>query len=692
VDAEAFWGMGAQFRLLSMGSISLGTSMRDAIIKELSSAIHGYAANAEEALACRGCMQPWVHHVLQQVQGMVDQLPVYTRTQDFMRDVLKANDYVQESMPGSLPRMKAAVEGLHAHFTVSFVDKVRENFCVFCTKGYIQDMQKDLQQPNGAYQDITAAHPDPEQLAHDMHMHLLRDGRYDCVMKVRPVCKLPFYAATCKLHKDPVKLRYLSCSSSVVLTDPAVYLTQFFRGIQSDVYSLWHNQMLAIGYPERPGHVYMPWFIPSSAYVLPTVRDFNARRMPFSLFLQRGMQSAWDFNRLFTSLPQQDLKQRMRSLIHQVFLLHPGAAGVKVHKKKGLPLEWLNHIGPASTWCPRSDTGRKVQAQIFTEASLADLFDYIIDHTYVQFGGRLYQQHIGIPMGINFAVFLSNYYLFTYEYDFLHQLHAALHAAADVDHGYAPAATWAVLQRSDPLQPPVAPQQQPSRWEPVPQEVSRKDVARMLLDAYQYTVRYVDDLLSIANPAFSSLLYTTSVWHGFHGIYPPQLQLTPGSKGRKVVYMDLHLEALAIPAPELSGAPFASIETTLYDKCIHGPLVGLSIVKYPHITSNLSWECKYNILTTEFFRLIRNITSQSDFCLHMARIIVHLLVRGYQLQLLVSRLQDLMRRHYYHWVVPWSEVFKEVLLCIAASQLDNMFPGLGTVLAEQITLAQFLQH
>jgi hypothetical protein len=70
-------------------------------------------------------------------------------------------------------------------------------------------MQKDLQQPNGAYQDITAAHPDREQLAHDMHMHPLRDGRYDCVMKVRPVCKLPFYAATCKLHKDPFKLRYL---------------------------------------------------------------------------------------------------------------------------------------------------------------------------------------------------------------------------------------------------------------------------------------------------------------------------------------------------------------------------------------------------------------------------------------------------------------------------------------------------
>ena len=450
--------------------------------------------------------------------------------------------------------------------------------------------------------------------------------------------------------------------------------------------------MVAIGYREHPDHRYTPWFIPSSSDVLPPVRAFNARRMPFSLFIQRGMQSAWDFNRLFTNLPQQDLKQRMRHLVHEVFLLHPGAVAVKVHRMKGTTLEWLPHVGAVTTWCPRNAHGRREQAQIFTEASLADLFDFIIDHTYVQFGGRVYQQRIGIPMGINFSVFLSNYYLFTYEYDFMHQLHVALGDPGSIDHGYAPAATWALLQQvSEREQQP-----HPSRWEPQLPEVSRKDIARMLLDFYQYTVRYVDDLLSIANPAFASLLYTNWEWHGFRGIYPSQPQLSPGSHGRTVVYMDIHVDAVAYPASELSDAPAVALETTLYDKCIHGPLKGLSIIKYPHITSNLPWGCKLNILTTEFHRLLRNITSQPDFCMHLARIMVRLVSRGYRLQLLIARLVSLMRQHYYNWTQAWPyvlvQVLEQILEQIAAMHLDNIIPGLGSIVFEQIMLARHYRH
>ena len=545
-----------------------------------------------------------------------------------------------------------------------------------------------MQAPNGAYHDVTAPHPDPEQLAKDLHVHLQHDGRYECIMKAKPVCKLPFYAATCKLHKDPIKLRYLSCSSDVVLTEPAVYVTQFFRGAHDDVYRMWHDKMLAIGYPEHPGHHYRPWFIPSSSHVLPTVADFNARRMPFSLFIQRGMQSTWDFNRLFNNLPQQDLKQRMRHLIHEVFLMHPGAVAVKVFRIKGTALEWLPHVGAVSTWCSRNAYGRREQAQIFTEASLADLFDFLIDQTYVQFGGRVYQQHIGIPMGINFAVFLSNYYLFTYKYDFLHQLHVAMGDPAGIDHGYAPAATWALLQQVSEQHSFAGPSTRPSRWETSSQEVSGKDIARLLLDSYQCTVRYVDDLLSIANPAFASLLYTNSVWHGFRGIYPPELQLTAGSHGRVVVYMDVHITARAYPAPELSGAQAVALGTTLYDKCIHGPLAGLSIIKYPHITSNLSWQCKYNILTTEFHRLLHNITSQSDFCLHVARIMVRLVVRGYQLQLLIEHLIALLRCHHFNWTQAWPSVVVEILQQLAAMHLDNIIPGLGPIVFLHIMLAR----
>jgi hypothetical protein len=457
--------------------------------------------------------------------------------------------------------------------------------------------------------------------------------------------------------------------------------------------------MLAVGYHPYPDHIYKPWFIPASSQVVPMAQYFNARRMPYSLFVQRGMQTTWDFNRLFTNLPQQDLKLRMHDLIHQVFAMHPEAVAVKVFHKKLVPIEWLSAVGPQETWCERNSRGVRMKAQIFTEQSLCDLFDYIIDHTYVQFGGHIYQQHIGIPMGINFAVYLSNYYLFTYEYDFLHQLRTALEAPQGVEHDYSPAVVWSITQQPGFMVQEAVAEPHRSRWEPTlepPVPVTHKDLARMLLDAYQYTIRYVDDLLSIANPAFASLLYTNMHWHGFHGIYPPQLQLSPGSQGHKVVYMDLHVEAVAHPAPEVPGGLVAELQTTLYDKCLHGPLVGLGIIKYPHIISNLSWQCKYNIIITEFHRFMRNITVLPNFCFHMARIIITLLQRGYQLQLLLARLQQLLRRHRYNWRQSWHYIFLEVLLQLgmqaAALHLDTVFPGLGLVLQQQIALAQQLRH
>jgi hypothetical protein len=87
----------------------------------------------------------------------------------------------------------------------------------------------------------------------------------------------------------------------VVLTEPAVYITQFFRGIQDDVYDMWNSKMLALGFQRHLGFIYKPWFIPASSQVKPTVKLFNERRMPFQLFLSRGLQTSWDFNRLFTN-------------------------------------------------------------------------------------------------------------------------------------------------------------------------------------------------------------------------------------------------------------------------------------------------------------------------------------------------------------------------------------------------------
>jgi hypothetical protein len=57
------------------------------------------------------------------------------------------------------------------------------------------------------------------------------------------------------------------------------------------------------------------------------------------------------------------------------------------------------------------------------EASdLISWLDFLLDNLFIFFGYFAYRQCIGIPMGTNCAVYLANFYLFTYEFDFINCL------------------------------------------------------------------------------------------------------------------------------------------------------------------------------------------------------------------------------------------------------------------------------
>ena len=50
------------------------------------------------------------------------------------------------------------------------------------------------------------------------------------------------------------------------------------------------------------------------------------------------------------------------------------------------------------------------------------MFVFLIDNIFVIFGGRVFQQTIGIPMGTNSAPLLANLFLYSYEADFIQWL------------------------------------------------------------------------------------------------------------------------------------------------------------------------------------------------------------------------------------------------------------------------------
>ena len=53
---------------------------------------------------------------------------------------------------------------------------------------------------------------------------------------------------------------------------------------------------------------------------------------------------------------------------------------------------------------------------------LCKTIKFLIDNISVQFGGRLFRQVIGIPVGTNCAPLLADLFLYSYESEFLHKM------------------------------------------------------------------------------------------------------------------------------------------------------------------------------------------------------------------------------------------------------------------------------
>ena len=47
------------------------------------------------------------------------------------------------------------------------------------------------------------------------------------------------------------------------------------------------------------------------------------------------------------------------------------------------------------------------------------MLEFLVDNILVDFGGKVFQQIIGIPMGTNCAPLLADIFLYSYEADFI---------------------------------------------------------------------------------------------------------------------------------------------------------------------------------------------------------------------------------------------------------------------------------
>ena len=58
----------------------------------------------------------------------------------------------------------------------------------------------------------------------------------------------------------------------------------------------------------------------------------------------------------------------------------------------------------------------------YTANDICKMIEFLVDNIYVRFGGQLFQQMVGIPMGTNCAPLLADLFLYSYENEFIDKL------------------------------------------------------------------------------------------------------------------------------------------------------------------------------------------------------------------------------------------------------------------------------
>ena len=120
----------------------------------------------------------------------------------------------------------------------------------------------------------------------------------------------------------------------------------------------------------------------------------------------------------------------------------------------------------------------------FSETDIINMLEFLIDNIFAMFGGRVFQQTVGIHMGTNCAPLLTDLFLYSYEADFIQGL----------------------LKKNE------------------------KKLAR----SFNSTFSYIDDVLSLYNSRFGDFV---------DSIYPIELEIkNTTDTDRSASYIDLHFE------------------------------------------------------------------------------------------------------------------------------------------------------
>ncbi len=396
-------------------------------------------------------------------------------------------------------------------------------------------------------------------------------------------------------------MRPLVNSHATTNTKLSLNLIMAFKALRPELDLIYNTAYAAAGLGASPTR--RSWWIADSAEACHIINKYNTcdrnenhwRALARHPYMQTG-----DFEQLYTSLPHDDLITKTRSVIQEAFSARkpPPQGKVIVLKFKDNVATW-KHI-------THNEAGKRNGKEFFTIDMMMDATTVIVENTFFAFGGNIYRQQIGIPMGTNCAGYLA-IYLYAYELKFIRQLALACTSIGRLD---------SITDRA------------------------HHTNARKILTAFTFTMRYIDDVHCIHNPYLPHLTYDSQIHQGFHGVYPDCLNLALEDEATSVNFLDLNIH-MGINTT-ITGTAKYVIRTALFDKRQTDVFKGFVFNRFPHITSALTDRAKLGIVVSQFHRFRMIISDYHVFISEMSRVIYAMMNRGYTRRSLVRKFRGVL--------------------------------------------------
>ena len=220
---------------------------------------------------------------------------------------------------------------------------------------------------------------------------------------------------------------------------------------------------------------------------------------------------SFDFSTLYTTIPHQKLKSRLATIIQNSFL----------HKNGNRRYKYLV-LGREGPYFVKEHSDAKNK---YTEEDIIKMLEFLVDNIFVVFAGKVFQQIVGIPMGTNCAPLLADIFLYSYEAEFIQSLLSA--------------------------------------------------GKKRLASQFNFTYRYIDDVLSINNPDFENYLGQ---------MYPPELEIKDTTESNHFCFL------LGFASCQSVGT--VNFATSLYDKRDD---FNFHITNFPFLSSNILSSPAYGV-------------------------------------------------------------------------------------------------